>query len=325
MDSARIDELISTLIDRRALSAHDDFHELNSQGFYHQISRTLYLERAEWEQMRRHERQFLSAYAASIQSSKAVLVGKSAARLGGLWVMPTGRDIVQLALPNGAPPTRSRWFPGQEFLFMAVPESRIVTAGGARYTESMRTAIDIARLHGFREGLVAFDSILSGHHPDYARSLWRLLGEAIDSMSGTRGIADARLAHRHTTNLSESPYESWVRAVFIEHGIVARPQMCIGRFRADLLDDANVITEIDGHAKFSDTPHQTVIEQVKRENELKSQGFEFLRLFTDRVLKEEAEWIREYHQTRARALLRGPASVKPLQFAPRGPGRQTVA
>lgn len=324
MNDDRIDELVQELVDARRIPRHEtEFLELQRIGYYQQLSRSVFMANAQWQELLAHEREFARCYAASMQSTKAVLVGRSAALMGNLWVMPAKDPDVELALPSGAPPGKSFWFPGHQNRHAAIPEDQIVEAGGIRYTDSMRTAIDIARFRGFREGVVAFDSLLAGHDRESARLIWQELVRMLDWLSGGRGLPDARRALKHATNLSESPYESWVRTVLIEHGIPCQPQMCVGKYRGDLLIDAQLFTEIDGHSKYEDVPHKTVIKQLKRENALKAKGYEFMRLFTDEAYYEEARWLRELEEARRRAAARGPVSEAAVKYVPRGPGRHT--
>lgn len=85
--------------------------------------------------------------------------------------------------------------------------------------------------------------------------------------------------------------------------------------RVDLLWEQLVI-EIDGESKYEDVPHQTVMRQLKRENWLKEQGYEVLRLFPAEILRDEQRCIERVVEAKARADARGPVRVPASQDRP---------
>lgn len=326
MDADQIDLLVQDLVDVRRLSVNDtETHEYIGAGLLTQLSWSVYVDAWAWGELRPNERQFLRCYAASCQSSKAVLVGRSAARLGNVWVVPTSDEQVELALPNGQPSAKSRWFPGYLYRSMTVADRDIVQVGDVRYTDSIRTAIDIARLYGFREGVVAFDSVFSGHNVETANGILSGIQATLNRMRGTRGIGVAREALSNATNLSESPYESLVRATLLQNGMKPQPQVRIGNFRADLLIDDTLILEVDPHPTLEDKPDEAIREQKQRDAWLKDQGYEVVRLFANEVCGDESAWLPELAAARQRAGSHGPALLKPVKYAPQGPGRHLAS
>lgn len=284
----------------------------------------MFVDEDDWRSLRRFQKEIVRCYAAGLNSTRAVLVGRSAARIGGLWVLPTDDELVELALPNGRPSARSRWFEGHEYRYMRIPEEDLVEVGGVRYTDSIRTAIDVARFHGFRHGLVAFDSVLEGHNRQTARAIWKRINRELKRMAGTANVGDARLAHLHATHNSESPYESFVRAVLIELGIRFEIQVVVGPYRVDILVDGWLVIEVDGYVKFEDKPHDAVLKQMERENWLRSHHFEVMRLFTSQVL-DPAAWIVDLERLLATAGQRVPVTISTSAWQPAGPGRHTFA
>lgn len=326
MDEDQIDLLIQDLVDVRRLSVTDtETHEYIDAGLLEQLSWSVYVDSWAWGELSPDEQQFLRCYAASCQSSKAVLVGRSAARLGNIWVIPTSEEQVELALPNGQPSAKSRWFPGYLYRSMTVPDRDIVQVGDVRYTDSIRTAIDIARLYGFREGVVAFDSVFSGHNVEAANGILSGVQATLSRMRGTRGIGVAREALANATNLSESPYESLARATLLQNGIKPQPQVRIGNFRADLLLDDTLILDIDPHPTLDTKPDEAIREQHQRDAWLKEHGYEVLRLFADDVCGDETAWLADLAAARQRAGSKGPALLKPMKYAPQGPGRHLTS
>lgn len=319
MDADKAATAIQELIDERRVSVTDtETHCRIRDGDLQQLSHSIYIPREAWEGLRRFEQEYLRCYAASLQGTRAVLVGRSAGRVNGIWVLPHPQEEVELALPNGRPSAKKRQFPGHRYRYMALPPEHIVTRGRLRYTDPIRTAIDIARFFEFHHGLAAFDSLLAGLDSDRANQRWLEISAMMKQMGGTFGIERARHAFRHVTNLSESAAESHVRAILLKHGIEAEVQMIIGKYRVDLLIDGWLIIEVDGYGKFADKPHDKVMEQVKRENWLKSQRYEVYRIFTDQIWDERI-WIAEI-----RAILeagpRGPVRVPALRHSPRQKG-----
>lgn len=275
-----------------------------------QLSSTRWVERAEWDKLKRYEQHFLRSYATGAAVYSAVLAGRSAARVSGMWVLPTEVLPVELASPNGHPPPKKQWPAGCEYIYSKVPAEDIVENDGIRYTRPVRTALDIARLHGVREGTVAIDSLYYGKDIEAQREIHGDIARTLRAMSGMKGIGDAREAFELSTHLSESTYETLARLVLLDEGIVAQPQVYLGRYRVDLLW-GQVVIEIDGRAKFEDTPHATVMAQLARENELKSYGYEVVRVFPDELWRRPAEVIARILEAKRRADMRGPASVLP--------------
>lgn len=272
------------------------------------ISGTRFVTETRWHGMRRHEQEFLRCYATGLAAFKAVLVGRSAARVANMWVLPTSDEVVELAQRAGAPPSTSQWPDGVVYRRMTVPDADITTYRGVRLTIPVRTAVDIARLHGVRHGVVAMDGLLHAIPRGNRREMRAALQSVIKRLGGKRGIANARVAFDLLSTLSESPYESLVRVILLELGAQVQEQMWIGDHRVDLLW-GNLIIEIDGHAKYADVPHEVLMRQLARENWLKEQGYEVIRLFPVDILLHEEECVQRILDAKARADARGTVRV----------------
>lgn len=283
------------------------------------LSATRFVAAETWNELKRHEQQFLRCYAAALATRTAVLVGRSAAQVNGLWVLPAQREVAELATGGGNPPPRKQWPDGVEYRHMTVPEIDVVGTSRVRATRPTRTAVDIARFHGVRDGVVAMDSLLSGESLANQAEIRGELLSTIGRMTGKKGIANARRALDLCSGLSESPYESLFRLILLEHGIAAQEQMWIGPdARVDLLWD-QVVIEIDGAMKYELVPHETVRKQLKRENRLREYGYEVVRVSPSEMLHDEAACVRRVIQAKARADARGPASVLPTRSRPYRP------
>ena len=163
---------------------------------------------------------------------------------------------------------------------------------------------------------MALDSLLKENKAVNAEAQRKSIESTIDRLEGKKGIGRARRALALSSGLSESPYESLFRIILSENGIQVQPQMWIGhQTRVDLLWEQLVI-EIDGESKYEDVPHQTVMRQLKRENWLKEQGYEVLRLFPAEILRDEQRCIERVVEAKARADARGPVRVPASQDRP---------
>lgn len=322
MDSSRRSELIGQLVDMRRIPAHDTETRMQLiDGNLHRLTKSLYFDREAWNKLKHHEQDFLRCYAASSQSTKAVLVGKSAARLCGVWTIARKNEPVTLAHPDGRPTSRKGKWTGYEYRYMTVPESDIVREGTQRFTNAVRTAIDIAREHGVDEGIVAIDSVLSGHDERTAQAIVDEFRRTIERMAGTRGIAKARKALDRANRFSESPYESLLRTVFERYGVKFHQQAKIGRYRVDFLVGENVVVEVDGDEKFEKDP-EAVKRQRTREDWLREQGYEVLRVYPSQIRRNELAVIQRLRACWDRAQQRLPVSEPAWQWYPQGPGRQ---
>lgn len=90
------------------------------------LSANKFIAQAEWSRLKHHEREFLSSYAVGAASRKAVLVGRSAAVVHGLWTLPAPNGPVLLAIPGQKPPARASWPEGVEYRSLRIPEEDVV-------------------------------------------------------------------------------------------------------------------------------------------------------------------------------------------------------
>lgn len=170
---------------------------------------------------------------------------------------------------------------------------------GVRVTNPARTCLDIARLHGFAQGLVAVDSALRAGLVSLED-----LKETRAAMARMKGPIPMRMVVEHAYAGSESPYESLLRALIIERIPTATvyPQFrVLGKYRADLCIDGWLIVEVDGDTKYDGTygkaPETVVKEQMRRQREIENQQFTVLRFGPKELVNERnrvVETIVEY-------------------------------
>lgn len=278
------------------------------------LSATKFIAAEDWNQLKRYQQNYLRCYAIATASHKAILVGRSAAQFLEHWVLPLQDEVVELAHTSGKPPSMQKWPPSTMFHHMIIPDMDYNTFQASdgtgssivRATTVERTIVDIARLHGLRHGVAALDSWLEGEAPINVQVKQNQIAATIARLTGKKGIAVAREALAKSISLSESPYESLFRIILTEHGITTQPQMRIGhRVRVDLLWD-HLVIEIDGAMKFEDLPHETVMKQLRRENWLREQGYEVIRLFPADILRDEDDCVQRVITAYRRSQHRGP-------------------
>ena len=273
----RKDELRAELVDTRKCS-----HESFPDGEVVELEPTVWFPAATWRELRYHERQWLRVEAAAMVSNAAVLVGRSAARKLGMWVISNGEEPVEVALPSRSV-SQSRAQSGRyAFRFSKLRYDEQLVYEGHRVTTPVRTFIDIARHHGFIEGLIAADYLLR-------RGIERAeIEKEIRKMGRAKGIGVARKCLEHAIPNSDSAYESLARGLLIEAGIgpvVAQAQ--IERYFADLLVQGWLIIEIDGEIKYErDDAGEVWKEEFSRQKRIGNKGYVILR-FESRLLREQ--------------------------------------
>ncbi|MDU2587523.1 MAG: DUF559 domain-containing protein [Corynebacterium sp.] len=272
-------------INLRYAGAESPHHLALQCGELTQIAPWVAVPTATWRQWVRHKQQFAKVVAAGWSTHRAVLISKSAARLWGIWVISREGEEVELAVPSGSVPPRSLTAKGYRYRRVKSLQDSMVSIAGVRATNPARTCLEIARLHGFPDGLVATDSALRQHDVTTYD-----LREELAKMRRTRGQAAMRKVIEHAYGGSESPYESYLRALIIERfpQVKIEPQKpLLGKYRADLCLDGWLVLEVDGDAKYDGTygeaPAHVVKQQIKRQRALENCGYVVLRFGSSEV------------------------------------------
>lgn len=279
--ASREDETMITdhFINLRYAGAESPHHLALQRGELTQIAPWVAVPTATWRQWVRHKQQFAKVVAAGWSTHRAVLISKSAARLWGMWVISREGEEVELAVPSGSVPPRRLTAKGYRYRRVQSLQESTVSIAGVRATNPARTCLEIARLHGFPDGLVATDSALRQHDVTTYD-----LRQELAKMQRTRGQAAMRKVIEHAYGGSESPYESYLRALIIERfpQVKIEPQKpLLGKYRADLCLDGWLVVEVDGDAKYDGTygeaPAHVVKQQIKRQRALENRGYVVLR------------------------------------------------
>ncbi|WP_129666208.1 type IV toxin-antitoxin system AbiEi family antitoxin domain-containing protein [Phytoactinopolyspora endophytica] len=267
-------------------------HALRS-GRIVRVRRGVYCDRAVWERSERMpaDRHAIEVYAALLVVDKRGWAsGYSAALLLEL-PMPKGEPHdVELSMPRRSQSRRA--YPGLRIRAATAVEGDVVAIRGVPVTSPARTALDVARNHGFSSGLVLADAVLRNElaTPDDFGAIAR-------RMSCWPGGADARSVAVHVSSKRESPGESVSYAAFVEAGMPL-PECNVwiigeGRdgVRSDFLwRDRRLVGEVDGFVKYTDprwsTQDRVLVNEKKRQLRIEEAGFVVVRWTPAEMLYE---------------------------------------
>ncbi|MDY5785549.1 endonuclease domain-containing protein [Corynebacterium sp.] len=296
MENVNLGELAALLTDTRTLTRDDqDLRHAIASHRCHVLAPTQVVARDAWQALLPWEKSNLCALATGRSMTKGVLVGRSAARVLGIPVLPLSADAVEVALPSGGTPSRKGRMPSVRYRKAGFGAGDTTECLGVRVTTPVRTCLDIARYHGFAEGLIAVDWVLRNTECTVADLRVHLAG-----MGRCVGKPAALRVLQHTTPHSESPLESWFRAVLIEHGVTGwRFQAPIRGFRADFLFDDFLIVEIDGRSKYAQAAHDVLMRERDRERALINLGYVIRRVYFDDLRRDMDGVLRMIDQARA--------------------------
>ncbi|WP_288832383.1 endonuclease domain-containing protein [uncultured Corynebacterium sp.] len=252
----------------------------------------------QWVELPDHNKQLLQVIAAAKGTFGAVLVGRSAARIHGMWLAPLcgiGGETVEISLRGGGSSPTRRSAPGLTFRHARLRDGDVGEVNGFVVTSAIRTFADIARYHGLVEGIVAADWLR------YRGLDMQRLQEEIAEMGRLKGIATVRQSAAASIATSESAPESLARGLLIQAGIgPVDAQVPIGAYRVDLLIDGWLIIEIDGAVKYSGPDSERVRQsEFNRQKRITNQGFVFLRYAPSFLIRYPERFISEVRETLA--------------------------
>lgn len=276
MELARKKELLSGLVDTHSVNYGDrELLEQLRRAALIPLSRRRAARKETLTKLTYRERKWLRAAAVGLDTQTAVLTGRSAARLLNMWVVATASEHVELTLPSGFSPPKAEWAEGTTFYRGKLERNEIFhypELPGIEFTGPVRTAFDIAIRHGFAEGLVAFDWLLASSTATRAE-----LKQAVALMRGRKGVAVLREVLRYAVHNSQSPFESYARALLIQAGLTeVATQVPVGPYSGDL-GIGMLIIEVDGEEKYDGVTYAplgiTLRKERKREVYLQNRGY----------------------------------------------------
>lgn len=282
-------ELAAALVDTRRLKLHDtaQLNAIHTGNLVHLHGSFYYPEQLH-SQLAWHQKRTLEALAVGSEAQKSVLIGRSAGRILGIWVVSTTDEHVEITNPKGRITAKRDRKPGVRYHGIIVREHEQQTVLTCRTTTALRTVIDIARLHGFAEGLIARDWALAHGYSQEE------LSATLASMGRARGVAQARMAIHFAVDISQSAFESWARALLLEAGYRnITLQVRVGPFYIDIVVNGVIAIEIDGGIKYKDDASvaETLRKEAARHKYLQNHGYWVLRFSPQDILRDPAGFI----------------------------------
>jgi hypothetical protein len=204
----------------------------------------------------------------------------TAALLSGLPV-PLGQpDLVTLSQANRSDGRRI-YKPGLRLRTATVDPRDIGAEWGMAVLSTARTALDVARTHGFAAGLVLADAALGR-----ALATTDDLSRIATTMVGWNSAA-ARLVARHASALRESPIESCSYALFVERDLPLPEcnRWVVGEGRGGVRSDFvwtayRLAGEADGQVKYAEPfsePVSVLVDEKFRQLRIEESGFVVVR------------------------------------------------
>lgn len=281
------------------------------------LRRGIYTTRAHWDSLDEYVGQpRLLAVAAGMAATRGwVLSHDSACHLLGLPVLRAERPLVHLTRPGWT----NAWTEyGIRHHLAGFEQHQVVEVDGVRALDLARTAVDMAREHGLKAGVVACDAAMR------KGVTTRDLEAAYARMTSWPGIRSARTAVDLADPGAESPLESLARELVIEAGIgIPDTQFPVkttrGLYWADL-QVGNHVVEADGEVKLraladggvADDPRRSLHEEKLRERALADRGLVVTRVVWEDIWgRRRAEAIARLRRDHAEAVARFGAGVSP--------------
>jgi len=238
-----------------------------------------------------------------------VMSHDSAALELGLPILAASPELIHVTRPDVH---GSRTIHGVKHHTAVYRKRQVVTPHGIDVLDSARTAVDIAREHGFQRGVVACDSALRSGVSKGA------LRKAYEPMSCWRHITVVRSAVDFADGRSESVGETLARILLEELGLgPIEPQFVLvidGKLvRCDLRIGRHIV-EFDGKAKYrrievgglaATDPGDVVWDEKQRQDKICGIGLGMSRIvwtdfWGDHRARAKARLHREYAATEAR-------------------------
>jgi very-short-patch-repair endonuclease len=263
-------QLIAAGLSRRGIeqAVHDStLHRLRRNAYV--PARVLDTARADQSRLRTMN---AAAALTGMRTRDAVVSHASAALIHGIDLLDPPAHEVTLTVPPGR---EGAGGDGIRQYGAALPARHVIRVRGIPVTTPARTAVDLARAHGFAAGLVAMDSAL---HRLLTR--WIEIDQVLGDCRRWPGIAQARRAFRYVDEKAESALESLSRARFIDSDLPP-PETQAMMFdlptprRVDFLwREQRVIGEADGLTKYRDP--DVIADEKQRDELFRQAGYELV-------------------------------------------------
>lgn len=257
------------------------------QGPWAVVRRGVYVDRARWESLdERDERWRLRDRAAQLSTSvEHVLSHDSAARSLELPFLRPRTPLVHVTRPGVG---GSRTEHGVKHHLSRLPPPQQATPDGLQVTGLARTALDLAREHGFETGVTACDAALQ------RGATFADLAAQLETMTCWPHITRARAAVEHADPGAESVGESLARLLVLELDLgPVQTQFAVRTSRGTAWCDLRVgchVFEFDGRVKYLRTHEggvaarpvtEVLWEEKRRQNDVCAAGLGMSRIIWD--------------------------------------------
>ncbi|SDS36903.1 type IV toxin-antitoxin system AbiEi family antitoxin domain-containing protein [Jiangella sp. DSM 45060] len=296
----------------RGMSAGAQRHAV-ATGRLVRLRRGVYCDGAVWRASARRpaDRHVVEACAAWLAlGRRGWATGYSAAVIAGLPVPHGEPRQLRFSLPRR--PHGRRAYPGMRLRTAGVDEADVLLINGVPVTAPARTALDVAREHGFAAGLVLADAALRAGIAT-AEELRRVAERQSGWPSGSRAV----LVATHADGARESPAESVSYAGFVTAGLPlpACNAWIVGHgaggVRADFLWRRHrLVGEVDGRVKYADPlrpDHENVlVDEKTRQLRIEEAGYVVVRwTAAEAMARPEVVRARVVRQSRVAARMYG--------------------
>jgi len=284
------------LLSRNVITAGDraQFYARVRRSEIVPVIRGVYVDRVLWSALDRHARQRVKSLAVTEFLGPGIVFSHSSAaalwRLPRVGVWPQKEHAI---LANAGAGGRSSSVLVRHAIGSA---AETVEIDGLTVTGLARTVIDVAATHAFGEAVTTADAALrrTEHpHADVPRTFLtkQALRDELDAMPMRHGSSRARRAVEFSNGLADRPGESLSR-VNIHLAHLPDPELQVVLYGASgrryVVDfwwpHCRLIGEFDGAYKYSDpefmrgrTQHQILLDEKKREDDLRAAGYKFSR------------------------------------------------
>lgn len=246
------------------------------RGAWIVVRRGAYCERDVWEGGDDDDRHRLGVHAASLVATKdATISHTSAAAFLGFDTRPSWRELQHVTRPGVG---GSRTEGGVKHHLAAFTQRDVVIVSGLRMLGRARTAVDIAREHGFEDGVIAADAALRLGVP---RSE---LDAVVARMRHWPRVTAARAAAAYADGGAASIGETLLRLLVLELGLgTPQTQYVVAEDGRRAIADLRLrrhLFEFDGRVKYlgreaggvADRPAEQVVwDEKRREDWLRRQ------------------------------------------------------
>lgn len=248
----------------------------------------------------RYQRQWARSFCVGMGARAAVVTGRAAAHLLGMWTVNAPMPEVTMLAKH--PPPKSKQQPGVRYVRVPLRRDEVVRGRHLNTTTPYRTFLEIAREAGFVHALVAADWLLYSRTmvPAQLQHMMRITPRFHGISSARRAVACAVLG-------PESAPESHARAVLLDAGFRnVLPNVWIEstRYRVDLLVENVLIIEIDGFVKYEGAGVDTtdvLLQEKRRADTLCNLGYELIRFSPNEVARNPAAFLSTVHSALHRA------------------------